>query len=201
MRCLAVFLSLLLLAGCSVQQRRYQRGLHVELLRSDRGRHAAVKPGTPLHTGIVRESVISAQPDLVAAAGESSHAPVILKSIDRPSVAVPFKKPRRHLQSDPDTCDLIIMKNGQEIRARILEIGLKDIRYNKCDIGTAVHISHKSDIFMIRYANGSREVFNSTAESSSPKSASGTAKKEHPDTMLILILALLGWFIGIGSIP
>ena len=56
--------------------------------------------------------------------------------------------------------DVIIMKSGEEIPAIVIEVGIEVIKYKKKDNqqGPTYSIA-KSDVFMIKYANGTKEVF------------------------------------------
>ncbi len=55
--------------------------------------------------------------------------------------------------------DIIVKKNGDEISALILEIDLEKIKFKRFDYqeGPTIFIA-KSDVFMVKYANGTREV-------------------------------------------
>jgi len=59
-------------------------------------------------------------------------------------------------------CDNIILKNGDEVYAKIIEITPEFIKYRKCDKLEGPLISiYKKDILMLRYADGTKEIFNS----------------------------------------
>jgi len=64
--------------------------------------------------------------------------------------------------------DYIILKNGDEIKAKVLEINDSDIDYKKYSNihGPTYHLN-KSKIFMIKYASGDKDVFNNTNSKSS----------------------------------
>ncbi len=56
--------------------------------------------------------------------------------------------------------DIILKKSGDEIAAKIIEIGTTEIKYK--DFGTdegPILTLLKSDIFMIKYKNGAKEIF------------------------------------------
>lgn len=60
--------------------------------------------------------------------------------------------------------DLITLKNGDQTRAKILEMSPTEIRFNK-QINDSIYesfvrILNKVDVFMINYSNGTKEVFN-----------------------------------------
>jgi len=56
--------------------------------------------------------------------------------------------------------DLITKKTGEDIQAKILEVGQTEVKYKKSDnlTGPTFSIS-KSDVIMIRYENGTKDVF------------------------------------------
>ena len=56
--------------------------------------------------------------------------------------------------------DIIILKNGDEIEAKVTEIDLEVIRYKRANHldGPSITLS-KADIFMIKYENGMKDVF------------------------------------------
>ncbi|MDA0682305.1 MAG: hypothetical protein O2781_03015 [Bacteroidetes bacterium] len=60
-----------------------------------------------------------------------------------------------------EPCDNIILKNGEEISAKIFEITPDLIKYKKCDNLDGPLISiYKDDVFMLRYHDGSKDLFN-----------------------------------------
>jgi hypothetical protein len=57
--------------------------------------------------------------------------------------------------------DLIIMKDGSEIKAKIIEVGITEIKYKRIDnINGPSYSCLKSDIIMIKYSNGTKDIFN-----------------------------------------
>ncbi len=56
--------------------------------------------------------------------------------------------------------DLITKKTGEDIQAKVLEVGQTEVKYKKSDnlTGPTFSIS-KSDVIMIRYENGTKDVF------------------------------------------
>jgi len=56
--------------------------------------------------------------------------------------------------------DIIILKNGNDIQAIVQEIGEDYVKYKKYDnVNGPNYTLKKTEIFMIRYANGSKDVF------------------------------------------
>ncbi|MEP1034111.1 hypothetical protein [Ekhidna sp.] len=61
--------------------------------------------------------------------------------------------------------DIIVMKNGDEINAVVLEVGSESIKYKKHDNQNGpTYTIDKAEVFMIRYENGSKDVFNTQKE-------------------------------------
>ena len=59
--------------------------------------------------------------------------------------------------------DVIVTKTGNEIEAKVQEIGFNDVKYKKWDNQTGpTYTLNKNEIFIIRYENGSRDVFNTS---------------------------------------
>jgi len=65
--------------------------------------------------------------------------------------------------------DVIVLKNGDEIKSKVIEITPAEIKYKRSDnLGGPTIDILKSDVFMIKYANGTKEV---VASNTSPVSA------------------------------
>jgi len=69
-----------------------------------------------------------------------------------------------------NSCDIIFLKDGQEIKAKLIEITLSEIKYKLFEyLDGSTITAAKSDVYVIFYANGTREVFNETNSSFSKK--------------------------------
>jgi hypothetical protein len=56
--------------------------------------------------------------------------------------------------------DIIVLRNGDELKAKVLEIRQTDISYkNWTNIDGPTYTKNKAEIFMIKYSNGSKDVF------------------------------------------
>ncbi|MCX6198536.1 MAG: hypothetical protein NTY88_04850 [Bacteroidetes bacterium] len=53
--------------------------------------------------------------------------------------------------------DIITLKNGDELKGKIIKVGTTEIEYRK-DTASPVYAIKKSEVFMIKYENGSKEV-------------------------------------------
>lgn len=56
--------------------------------------------------------------------------------------------------------DLITKRNGDEIKAKVIEVGTDEVKFKKFDnIDGPLFVVAKSEIIFIKYENGSKEVF------------------------------------------
>jgi hypothetical protein len=56
--------------------------------------------------------------------------------------------------------DLITKRNGEDIKAKVIEIGLNEVKFKRFDnLDGPLIIVAKSEILIIRYENGSKEIF------------------------------------------
>jgi len=68
--------------------------------------------------------------------------------------------------------DIITLKNGEEIKAKVTAVNPNDVQYRKFnDKDGPLYTKYKSEIFMIKYANGSKDVFSATPSSSNSNSS------------------------------
>lgn len=59
----------------------------------------------------------------------------------------------------PPECDTIVMKSGEEVSVKVVKIGTSEIEYKKCEnIEGPLYSAKKQDVFMIKYANGTKEL-------------------------------------------
>jgi len=62
--------------------------------------------------------------------------------------------------------DIIILKNGEEIKSKVIEVSSDLIKYKKWENQEGpTYSSNKSDVFMIKYINGTKDVFNLSSNS------------------------------------
>jgi len=69
-----------------------------------------------------------------------------------------------------NTSDIIVLKSGNEIKAKIIEITLTEIKYKAFDyLDGPLKTVAKSDVYVINYANGTREFFGAASKSSNSR--------------------------------
>ena len=108
-------------------------------------------------------------------------------------------------------CDELIKKDGTIIQAKIFEIGTSQIKYKKGDNKEGpTYVISKSDVFMIKFANGSTELINTIEEkeeinneedyipfdfTDENSNQSPIRKKGEPNALISFILSCLAFVI------
>jgi len=89
-----------------------------------------------------------------------SSFPLYASAAKKNRSTIPFK-PNTSLPLSVDSCgDIIIMRDHTEIKAKVLEINPKTIKYKACNnLDGPLIVVNKENVFMIRYVNGSTETF------------------------------------------
>lgn len=106
--------------------------------------------------------------------------------------------------------DLIIKKNGDEIKSKVLEVNLGIIKYKKYDnLNGPTFEVKKSDVFIIKYENGTKDVINTLKSTSSSISTTNDNQDEagnlcftekHRSTSIIYgVSALFGGITSFGN--
>ncbi len=71
--------------------------------------------------------------------------------------------------------DVIIFRNGNEVQAKVSEVGTSEIKYQRFDnLSGPVYTINKKDVFMIKYENGTKDII--TDLSGTKTSGSGEKK-------------------------
>ena len=90
------------------------------------------------------------------------------------------KKATKFIHKNPNIlnqlidCDLIIMRDGSEVSAKILEITQYEIKYKNCNnLEGPTFTKSLSSIFKIKYANGTSQVMNSATQNNSSSGSFG----------------------------
>ena len=110
------------------------------------------------------------------------------------------KKVEELIEVDGD-CDNIIFKNGDELRAKVIEITQDVVKYKRCDNLDGPIISvNKYKILMIRYKNGTKEIFNSSVNYSDYGSSETISKKTEPAALISMITGIVGGLLPVSGI-
>ena len=91
------------------------------------------------------------------------------------------------------------MKRGDIISGNILEVGVSEIKYKKCNNPTGPTYSElKSNVFMIKYANGAKDVFNNESNQTQVNENSSSLNQEGKK---VEGLGLAGMCASLAAIP
>lgn len=73
--------------------------------------------------------------------------------------------------------DTLILKDGKEISSKILEVNVNDIKYKRSDnIDGPTYTVKKSEIFILKYANGTKDVVTQEAKTQTTETQAATAE-------------------------
>ena len=196
MRKILLLLPLLLIFSCSVQKRKYQKGYHftwtrtankVKEKRASPAKNQHQKAETPTEE---ITSPVYEYPEIIVA--KDNH--LTLKEL--------HKKKNSLIGTEP--CDELIFRDGSEVKAKVLEITSTELRYKKCDaLDGPTYIAKKSDIFMVKYSNGTREVFRDQGNSNQGDLKKATykgAKINHPMASASLVMGLLSFLTLVAAV-
>jgi len=83
-----------------------------------------------------------------------------VQKFDEPEQQTTVDKSEREEAGFNSTQDVIVMKTGDEIKGKVLDIGLTEVKYKRYDNPNGpIYTLKKSEIFMIKYGNGNKDVF------------------------------------------
>ena len=134
-----ILLVAILFSNCSITKRNYRSGFYVTWNK---------KSVSQEKISFLSKREINTDKPLIVSAQKMEN--LLLKRI-----AI---KP---LRLNPDSCgDLIVMLNGEERVGKIMEVNPKLIRYKNCKtIHDTLETINIEEVFMVKYTNGTNEVF------------------------------------------
>jgi hypothetical protein len=182
-------LILLLLTNCGVQKRKYQKGYYVNWHKSNTQKDKK--------EALAKKEVEKSEPIIIATSNDTE----ITASADNSKHPVTtIKKPKQtQLIKKDEPCDELVFRDGTEVKGKVIEITPTEIKYKKCDmLDGPNYVVRKSDIFMIKYANGTREVMFDESKNDIPKKKNTNdeysgPKTTHPMAILAFIMGLLSF--------
>jgi len=146
MKYLAFIILMLALVSCTTEKRHYMRGYNLSWHNQKQAHRKSVpsKINEPVNA-----------PDNLSASLDNSDF-IRDKNF---SISELFTNKKSKIEID--SCDNIILKNGDEIQGKVTEIDFENVKYKKCtNLNGPVLYLDKYDVFMIQYANGTTEVIN-----------------------------------------
>lgn len=201
----------LFLAGCTVEKRVHRGGYHVEWAWQYNGaaqnQHALqlVKSHPKLRLTPLRPQQIPFL-DHVSLASPSDACVALPNPITKQVVTNKLKVNHNHNQNtssnnvlEPDSCDVIILKDGTEIQAKIIEVSPGQIKYKMCDMPEgSIFVRSKSDVFVIKYSNGIKEVIGNSNNQPTPQQS--IVPESGSNDRSFIAAVVLWWFLGLIGI-
>ena len=201
------FLSLIFLfVSCSVQKRNYLSGYHVEWRKGKHSKVNSKHPDENVTLAKKRGHSAARVPEDQIVLNEKPISPALNGNVKITSDNLSDKRQgafnTAQLNSKLEECDVLILKNGDELSVKIFEIGADEIKYKKCDNQSGpIYVVRKADAFMIKYANGTKEVIKQpnalerVTPAAKSQAAPNTYKKMEPLGVLALITSVGGLFL------
>lgn len=179
--------------SCNIEKRHYRPGYSVDLISKKK---CAAKPNkdctvVPSNNSINDNNKLAQSNEAIAS---TTNDLIISSSISKQDDSNVTKE-----------CDLIIYKSGEEVKAYVVDIGDEIIKYIKCDNPSGPTYSvKKSDVFMIKYPNGTKDVITSITQSSSYQSKQNiqdsSGLNSGPTDKKVEGLSLAGFILGVLGI-
>jgi TM2 domain-containing membrane protein YozV len=193
---------LLVLVSCTMEKRVYMPGYHTEWAKSkdNRTKKVFAEEQTVLITNQESETktVTNSLAKTVSEDNTTASTDNAIYPILKPNkLDINIIRPEDKKQNRLEDCDILTLKNGDELKVKVTEIGTSEIKYKRCDNPNGPTITvRKSEVFSIKYSNGTKDVF-SNSNSSSIESANIT----NPSGDKSLVITLVLWFfLGILGI-
>ena len=94
-----------------------------------------------------------------------------------------------------EECDNIILKDGNEISAKIIEITPDLVKYKKCgQLDGPMYTIYKSDILMLRYADGTKDIIRNNKKYKNQEYSEETNRLSSLGFLSILS-GIYSWFV------
>ncbi len=107
---------------------------------------------------------------------------------------IDFKKTEFIKFTKSEDCgDILILKNGQEIKSKVLEITSEEIKYKECsNVNGPTFSIKKSEVFMIKYPNGTNTVVSSVDSKNNSIQKSNEPTSNKSQTVAFILCFLIG---------
>jgi hypothetical protein len=197
---LAISTLLNLLVSCSVTKRQHLSGYNIEWHNHKKD---LIGSRIVLESKKLKSDSVLNSPQYEIMKDEKSHLLLASSNSNLKDELNSISKIERNaIFNKNEICDLIIMKDGQEIKCKVSEIGVNEIKYKKCDnLNGPIYSISKSEVLLIQYANGSKDIIksNEQKQNSSKNSNDNSTAKNHPLAIAALVCSTAGiFFYGIG---
>ena len=135
---------------------------------------------------------------------ETNPEEVVVAAVSEKLLFSELPAPKATITFTDVECDVIVMRNGDEVKAKVSEVTSAVIKYKRCDlVDGPLYTVNKSEVFMIRYPNGTKEVMpepttirnnnNSGGQATIPKQK----RKMEPLALIAFIASIVALFMPV----
>lgn len=205
LKILFVFIIPVLFSSCTIQKRRYNRGFHIEGFSNH-------KSESSIKTQHLQRIKPVSVPDFSSQTKFEFRSARLIKELSQTIVGYQKEKDSSGSANnysggtDSVVCDIIFLRNGDEIEAKVLEISETEVRYKMCDNPDGpVFIKSVNSVFMIKYPNGTKTVFERRVETHVKADTPSAGSSEQPtskskDDLSLPGSAMIGFIFGITGL-
>ena len=162
---LALLALTIILSSCSIEKRIHTPGYHIKWNKSNQN-SGRQKLASKNNENPPKENKI-----LTVDIAENNYKKIesdMIASINSNEASLEFHSEIKAMLKNNEPCDILTLRDGSEISAKVVEITSNEIKYKKCDYQDGpLYTKLKSDVFMIKYSNGTKDVFSSKETSDS----------------------------------
>lgn len=188
LKCFVLVFFISIFSNCSVQKRAHRKGYYISWNHTS-GTKALKKEKEPVKKPL-EELVIT---EYVKSESEKTEASTTTNLSNKATII----KPKLILS---DTCgDLILMRDGTQIVAKVLEISDEKIKYKRCDnLDGPTIITSTNNVHTIKFVNGVRQTFELSANhdrtslSGAPNPIYSNNQRTNPFAIAAFVLSILG---------
>jgi TM2 domain-containing membrane protein YozV len=95
--------------------------------------------------------------------------------------------------SSDSQCDILVLKNGEELEVKVLEVGVNFIKYKKCGSEEGpIFTINMEDALMVKYHDGTKTVFKSENTNSDPLMNMVSGDKGKSQLIALLLCLFFG---------
>jgi hypothetical protein len=181
------------ISSCTVEKRLYNSGLNVQWRKDKKTSETTdyvfeenrKNSDDQTNVSIIKNESIDNDNDNMIENVENSNATII---------TVEQNDNNNYIDEKP--CDVITLKNGNEISANVQEITTSEIKYKKCNQDDSPLISiYKKEVLMVKYSNGEKEIISTSTKD--PLSNELNPENGGKSQIVAFVLCLLIGVIGI----
>lgn len=196
-----ILLVSLLITSCSVEKRLYMPGYSIRKNISDKHNDSKRFVKQETETLQTNKDVFFQNTNQEAPASTAS---LVETAIEKPYYSIIEDTTKSSLEifsifnSVVDSCDELTMKNDSVVRAKILEIDIDKISYKRCVyLSGPTIIVKKSDVKLIKYANGVSQDINSNTKNKKLEIEPFGVNASLISIVGLIIFMFFSWLIGI----